>query len=66
MRSGLVNKDKMFSTEELESIRKCINCTAMYNDDLNFDDCDFLKKISEKISENIPDRQQNEAPEISM
>ena len=56
----------MFSTEELESIRKCINFTAMYNDDLNFDDCDFLKKISEKISENIPDRQQNEAPEISM
>lgn len=66
VRSGLVNKDKMFSTEELESIRKCINFTAMYNDDLNFDYCDFLKKISEKISENIPDRQQNEAPEISM
>lgn len=66
VRSGLVDKDKMFSTEELESIRKCINFTAMYNDDLNFDDCDFLKKISEKISENIPDRQQNEAPEISM
>lgn len=66
VRSGLVDKDKMFSTEELESIRKCINFTAMYNADLNFDDCDFLKKISEKISENIPDRQQNEAPEISM
>lgn len=62
VRSGLVDKDKMFSTEELESIRKCINFTAMYNDDLNFDDCDFLIKISEKISENIPDRQQNEAP----
>ena len=44
VRSGLVDKDKMFSTEELESIRKCINFTAMYNDDLNFDDCDFLKK----------------------
>lgn len=64
-RSGLIDKDKLFGTEELESIRKCINFTARYNDDLNFDDSECLRKLDEKISENIPE-QQNEAPEMSM
>ena len=65
VRSGMVDKDKIFSTKELEQLEKCVNFTMRHNGDLKFDDCDFLKKISEKISENIPE-QQNEAPEMSM
>ena len=64
-RAGLIDKDKLFNTEELEQIRKCVNFTARHNGDLNFDDCENLKKLDEKISENIPE-QQNEAPEMSM
>lgn len=64
-RSGLVDKDKLFTTEELEQIRKCVAFTTRHNGDLNFDDCENLKKLNEKISENIPE-QQSEAPEMSM
>ena len=66
VRSGLVDKDKLFSTKELEQLEKCVNFTIRHNGDLKFDDCDFLRKISEKISENIPEQQQNEAPEMTM
>lgn len=64
-RSGLIDKDKLFTTEELEQIRKCVNFTARHNGDLKFDDCECLKKLNEKISENIPE-QQSEATEMSM
>ena len=64
-RSGLIDKDKLFSMEELEQLRKCVNFTARHNGDLKFDDCEFFEKINEKISEIIPE-QQNEAPEMSM
>ena len=64
-RSGLIDKDKIFSTEELEQLEKCVNFAMRHNGDLKFDDCEFLKNISEKISENIPE-QQSEAPEMSM
>ena len=66
VRSGLVDKDKMFSTEELEQLEKCVNFTIRHNGDLKFDDCELLKKISEKISENIPVQQQSDEPEMSM
>ena len=65
VRSGMVDKDKIFSTKELEQLEKCVNFTMRHNGDLKFDDCEFLKKINEKISENIPE-QQSEAPEMSM
>ena len=65
IRSGLVDKDKLFTTEELEQIRKCVDFTARHNGDLNFDDCENLKKLDEKISENLSE-QQSEAPEMSM
>ena len=64
-RSGLIDKDKLFSMEELERIGKCVDFTMTHNGDLNFDDCENLKKLNEKISENIPE-QQSEAPEMSM
>ncbi len=65
-RSGLIDKNKVFDVEELESIRKCVNFTARHNGDLNFDDCEKLKTLSEKISESLPEQQQNDAPEMSM
>ncbi len=66
VRSGMVDKDKIFGTKELEQLEKCVNFAMRHNGDLKFDDCEFLKKISEKISENIPEQQQNEAQEMSM
>lgn len=66
VRSGLVDKDKMFGTKELEQLEKCVNFTMRHNGDLKFDDCDFLRKISEKISENIPENPQNIEPEMTM
>ena len=33
---------------------------------LNFDDCECLKKLNEKISESLPEQQQSAAPEMSM
>lgn len=65
-RSGLIDKDKLFSTEELEQIRKCVNFTARHNGDLRFEDCQYLKKLNDKISESLPEQQQNESPEMSM
>ena len=65
-RSGLIDKNKLFDVEELENIRKCVNFTARHNGDLNFDDCEKLKILSEKISESLPEQQQNDAPEMSM
>ncbi len=64
-RSGLIDKDKLFTTEELERIGKCVDFTMRHNGDLNFDDCECLKKLNEKISESLPE-QQSEAPEMSM
>lgn len=66
VRSGLVDKDKIFSTEELEQLDKCVKFTVRHNGDLKFDDCEFLEKLNEKISENIPENSQNIEPEMSM
>ena len=62
IRSGLIDKDKLFSTEELEQLGKCVNFTARHNGDLNFDDCENLKRLGEKISESLPVQQQSDAP----
>ena len=66
VRSGLIDKNKLFDVEELENIRKCVNFTARHNGDLKFDDCEELKKLSEKISDSLPEQQQSDAPELSM
>lgn len=65
-RSGLIDKDKLFITEELERIGKCVEFTMQNCGDLNFDDCECLKKLNEKISESLPEQQQSAAPEMSM
>lgn len=66
VRSGLIDKDKLFGTEELERIGRCVKFTMQNCGDLNFDDCECLKKLNEKISESLPEQQQSEAPEMSM
>ena len=66
VRSGLIDKNKLFDVEELENIRKCVNFTARHNGDLKFDDCEELKKLSEKISDSLPEQQQSDAPALSM
>lgn len=65
-RSGLIDKDKLFTTEELERIGKCVDFTMRHNGDLNFDDCECLKKLNEKILEGLPEQQQSGSPEMSM
>ena len=65
-RSGLIDKNKVFGAEELESIQKCINFTARHNGNLKFDDCENLKRLGEKISECLPEQQQSSSPEMSM
>ena len=65
-RSGLIDKDKLFSTEELERIGKCVEFTMQNCDNLNFDDCECLKKLNKKISESLPEQQQSGSPEMSM
>ena len=65
-RSGLVDKDKLFGAEELEWLGKCVDFTVRHNGDLNFDDCECLKKLNEKISESLPEQQQSATPEMSM
>ena len=68
VRSGLVDKDKLFGTEEFAWLKKCVKFTVRHNGDLKFDDddCEFLEKLNEKISENIPEQTQSDEPEMSM
>ena len=66
VRSGLVDSDKLFDNSELEQLRNCVKF-AMENDgNLHFDEYDNLQKLCEKISESIPEQQQDEAPKMSM
>lgn len=65
VRSGLVDRDKLFSTEELERLGKCVDFTMRNCGDINFDDCENLKRLNEKISESFLE-QQSAAPEMSM
>lgn len=65
IRSGLISEDKLFSAEELEQVRNCVNFAAKHNSGLRLEDCEFLNKLNEKISGNIP-KQQSCSPEMSM
>ncbi len=65
-RSGLIDKDKLFSTEELERLGKSVEFTMQNCGELNFDDCERLKNLNAKISEDLPEQQQSAAPEMSM
>ncbi len=64
-RSSLVDQDKLFSADELKQIGKCVDFTMQNCGNLNFDDCENLRKLNEKISESLPEQLQSE-PEMSM
>ncbi|MCM1167335.1 MAG: hypothetical protein NC299_16905 [Lachnospiraceae bacterium] len=66
VRSGLVDKHKMFDVAELADIRKCVNFVLENDGNLHFDEYNELKKLSEKISEIVPEQRQSDAPEMSM
>lgn len=65
-RSGLVDQNKLFSAEELKQIGKCVDFTMQNCGDLRFEESEALQKLNGKISENLPEQQQSEAPEMSM
>ena len=65
-RSGLIRKDRLFETEELAYIYRSVNFMVRHNGDLRFDECRYLEKLNEKISESLPAQQQNESPNMSM
>ena len=65
-RSGLIRKDRLFETEELAYIHRSVNFMVRHNGDLRFDECRYLEKLNEKISENLPAQQQSESPNMSM
>ena len=66
VRSGLIDENKLFDTDELEWLGKCVKFTVRHNGDLKFDDCEFLEKLNEKISENIPEQQPSDELEMLM
>lgn len=66
VRSGLIDEDKLFCTEELERIGKCVDFTMRNCGDLRFEEIEVLQKLNEKISENLPEQPQSEAPKMSM
>ena len=61
-----MDQDKLFSADELKQIGKCVDFTMQNCGNLNFDDCENLRKLNEKISESLPEQQQSAAPEMSM
>ncbi|MCM1166003.1 MAG: hypothetical protein NC299_12140 [Lachnospiraceae bacterium] len=66
VRSGLVNSQKMLTENEFKQISKCVDFALENDGNLRFDDCESLKKLSEKISEIVPEQRQSDAPEMSM
>ena len=65
IRAELVDKDRLFGVKELERLGNCVEFTMQNCGDLNFDDCEHLKKLNEKISESLPE-QPNSDPEPKM
>lgn len=66
VRSGLIDEDKLFCAEELERLGKCVDFTMRNCGDLRFEESEALQKLNEKISENLPEQPQSEAPKMSM
>ncbi len=54
VRSCLIDESKLFNNTELVQLNRCVDFTGKCNGDLNFDDCEALRKLNEKISESLP------------
>lgn len=57
--------DGMDKLERKQFLGKCVDFTMRNCGDINFDDCENLKRLNKKISESLPE-QQSEAPEMLM
>ena len=66
VRSCLISSNKLFDNAELTKLNNCVDFTLDNNDELGFDECEALKKLSEKISEILPEQKQSDDIKMSM
>ncbi len=66
VRSCLISSNKLFDNAELTKLNNCVDFTLDHNDELGFDECESLKKLSEKISDILPEPQQTDDLNMSM
>lgn len=73
IRSGLIDKNRIFSDEEAESLYRCVSYTKEYCEDLSFDREQKLKDLMIKleygysqIEESPPEFDENEIPQLNM
>lgn len=66
VRSCLISSNKLFDNAELTKLNNCVDFTLDNNDELGFDECEALKKLSEKISDILPEPQQTDDLNMSM
>ena len=68
MRSGLVQRDKLFTPEQLAAVYHCIERTADFDTTLTYDQEKALKEMQEKIYDLVPSlrEQSGQAPRQTM
>ena len=65
-RSGLIDKDKLFSDEQLEQLRYCVKFALENDENMSLSCQEALESLKEKINEIVPEQQQSSSPEMSM
>ncbi len=65
-RSGLIDKDKLFSDEQLEQLRYCVKFALETDGNMSLSCQKALESLKEKIDEIVPEQQQSSSPEMSM
>lgn len=65
-RSGLIDKDKLFSDDHIERLRYCIKFALKNDENMTFLCQKDLESLKEKIDEIVPEQQQSSSPEMSM
>lgn len=72
-RSGLVNKNRLFTTEEAETLYRCIGYVREYCETLTYDQEQQIKALTEKLTrgypqlENVsPSLRQDDAPQLNL
>lgn len=65
-RSGLIDKDKLFSDEQLERLRYCVKFALENDENMSLSCQEALESLKEKINEIVPEQQQSSSPEMSM
>ncbi len=65
-RSRLIDKDKLFSDEQLERLRCCVRFALENDENMSLSCQKELEFLKEKIDEIAPEQQQNSSPEMSM